>query len=208
MKTFTLFIVSACLALSTMSIFAQNPSPSAPPSADMMAQMMALTKLNENHQMLAELNGNWNYTTKFTLSPGAPPQESNGTAVRKSIMDGRFIVMDVTGKMQMPGPDGKPQEMEFKGHGLEGYDNAKKKFVGTWVDNFGTGIMTSLGDWDPATKMFTFVGEYEPLPGMKQQMHETLKVPDKNHMQFEMFENQGGQETKTMEINYTRAGSK
>ena len=215
MKTFTSLVAVLFVALGAMSIFAQSPSPAAsgvssaggPPDAAMMQQMMEIGKLNENHKMLAELNGNWTYTVKFTPGPGMSPQESKGTAVRKSLMDGRFISMDVTGKMQMPGPDGKPKEMDFKGHGLEGYDNAKKKFVGTWVDSMGTGIMTSMGDWDPAAKMFTFTGEYEAMPGMKEQFRETLKVPDKNHMQFEMFENQGGQESKVMEINYTRAGS-
>jgi len=39
--------------------------------------------------------------------------------------------MDVTGKMQMPGPDGKMKDMTFKGMGIEDYDNVKKKFVGT-----------------------------------------------------------------------------
>jgi hypothetical protein len=73
----------------------------------MMAQMMALGKPGENHKMLADLNGNWNYTVKFIPAPGAPPQESKGTAVRKSILDGRFISMEVSGKMKMPGADGK-----------------------------------------------------------------------------------------------------
>ena len=36
--------------------------------------------------------------------------------------------------------------MTFKGTGIEGYDNGKKKFVGTWMDNMGTGIMMSEGD--------------------------------------------------------------
>jgi hypothetical protein len=73
---------------------------------------------------------------------------------RQEIDDGRTLRygMDVTGKMQMPGPDGKMKNMTFKGMGIEDYDNVKKKFVGTWVDNMGTGIMMSEGDYDVATK--------------------------------------------------------
>src|SRR6266436_4066189 len=113
-----------------------------PNAADMMKQMMELSKLNENHKLLSSLDGNWDYTIKFWMNPdpNAKPDESKGTAVRKSIMDGRFSIMDVTGKMEMPGPDGKKKEMTFKGHGIEGYDNVKKKFVGSWIDNMGTGI--------------------------------------------------------------------
>jgi Protein of unknown function (DUF1579) len=138
--------------------------------------------------------------------PNAKPQESKGTAVRKSIMDGRFQVMDVTGKMQMPGPDGKMKDMTFKGMGIEGYDNVKKKFLGTWVDNMGTGIVMSEGDYDPATKTFTYKTEVEPVPGMKTPAREVVKLADKDHMTFEWYENHGGQEVKTLEIHYTRAG--
>lgn len=168
--------------------------------------MMEMSKLNENHKLLTDSVGNWSYTVKMWMNgdPNSKPDISKGTATRKAIMDGRFVVMDVTGKMDMPGPDGKPKSMTFKGHGLEGYDNVKKKFVGTWMDNMGTGIMMSQGDYDPATKTFTYNSEMERMPGMKTTVRETLKMTDKNHMTFEWYENRGGQEVKTMEIDYTR----
>ena len=108
----------------------------------------------------------------------------------------------------MPGPDGKMKEMTFKGHGMEAYDNVKKKFVGTWMDNMGTGIMMSEGDYDPVTKTFSYTGEIEPMPGMKQNIREVLKLTDKDRMVMEWDQNRGPQEVKTMEIDYTRAGKK
>jgi hypothetical protein len=181
-----------------------------PNPQEMMKQMMELSKLNENHKLLTDLDGNWTYTIKFWMNPdpNAKPEESKGTAVRKSMMDGRYSTLDVTGKMEMPGPDGKKKEMTFKGHGIDGYDNVKKKFVGSWVDNMGTGIMFSEGTYDPATKTFTYTSEFESIPGMKQQIREVIKVTDNNHHTLEWYENRGGQEVKTMEINYTRAGKK
>jgi hypothetical protein len=176
-----------------------------PNEAEMMKQMMEMGKLNENHKLLADLNGTWSYTVKFWPAPNVPPQESKGTAVRKSMMGGRFFVMDVSGKMQMPDPaSGKMKSIDFTGYAIEGYDNVKKKFVGTWIDNMGTGIMMSEGTYDPSSKTFSYTGEYEPLPGMKQQIRESLKLTDKNHMNLEWFENRDGQEMKTMEIAYTR----
>jgi hypothetical protein len=232
MKTLpTLFAILFAGALLTISSFAQQPAtspgtaslpsdspkvattqsaaPAGQPSAadmqKMMQQMTELAKTNENHKMLADLNGNWTYTVKMWMGdPNAKPQESKGTAVRKSTMDGRYCVMDVTGKMQMPGPDGKPKEMTFKGMGVEGYDNVKKKFVGSWIDNMGTGIMMSEGTYDPATKALTYTGEEEMVPGMKQKVREVVKLVDKDHMALEWYEDHGGQEAKTMEINYTR----
>jgi hypothetical protein len=179
----------------------------APNEAEMMKQMMEMSKMNENHKLLSSLDGNWTYTIKFWMNPDptAKPQESKGTATRKAIMGGRYVVMDVSGKMQMPDGTGKMKDVLFKGMGLEGYDNVKGKFVGSWVDNMGTGIMMSEGSYDPANKAFTYTSEMEPVPGMKSQVREMLKVIDNNHMMFEWYENQGGQEKKTMEIAYTRA---
>ena len=136
----------------------------------MMKQMMELSKLNENHKFLTSLDGKWNYTVKMWMNgdPTSKPDVSHGSATRQSIMGGRYVVMDVKGNMDMPGPDGKLQTMEFKGRGTEGYDNVQKKFVATWIDNMGTSIMMMNGTYDEASKTFTYTGEYEPMPGMHQ----------------------------------------
>jgi hypothetical protein len=223
MKTTIPLITILFAALIATPLFAQSPaeSPAAatgsaaapagqPNPQEMMQQMMELSKMNENHKLLSSLDGNWNYTIKFWMNPdpNAKPQESKGTATRKSIMGGRYVTMDVTGKMQMPDENGKMKDIQFKGMAVEGYDNVKKKFVGSWIDNMGTGITFSEGAYDPATKTFTYTTEMEPVPGMKSQVREVLKVPDDNHMMLEWYENQGRGEKKTMEINYTRAGKK
>src|SRR5262249_47306297 len=106
------------------------------------------------------------------------------------------------------GPDGKMKDLEFKGQGTDAYDNAKQKFVSTWMDSMGTGIMMSEGTYDPSTKTLTYAGEFEMAPGMKQQIREVIKLTDKDHMTFEWYENRGGQELKTMQIDYTRSGKK
>ncbi len=117
----------------------------------MMAKMMELAKLGENHKLLADLAGTWNYTVKMWMDPSAPPQESKGKAVRKAIMDGRYYTGEFTGKMEMPGVDGKTTEMTFQGRSVEGYDNAKQKFISIWMDNMGTGIMMAVFNYYAST---------------------------------------------------------
>jgi hypothetical protein len=228
MKT-SLFLTTLFAALITIPLFAQDqtsatatspasaaspataaPAAGQPNEAEMMKQMAELSKLNDNHKLLSSLDGSWNYTIKFWMNPdpNAKPQESNGAATRKSIMGGRYVMEDVAGKMQMPGEDGKMKDVAFKGMGMEGYDNVKKKFVASWIDNMGTGIEFSEGTYDPGTKSFTYTSEIEPVPGMKSQIREVIKVADKDHMSLEWYENRGGQEKKTMEISYTRAKAK
>jgi hypothetical protein len=227
MKTSLFLTTLFAAALIALSSFAQPPAtspaaasspatsaaqPVAPTSAqpnpaEMMRQMMELSKLNENHKLLASLAGTWTYNIKFWMNPdpNAKPQESKGNASTKRVMGGRYFVMDVSGKMQMPGPDGKMKDMEFKGMGIDGYDNVKKKFVSSWIDNMGTGIEFSEGTYDPAAKTFTYTSEMEAVPGMKTKVREVLKIADNDHHTFEWYEDRGkGQEAKTMEISYTR----
>ena len=77
--------------------------------------------------------GSWTYAVKMWMDPSGKPQESKGTSTRKAIMDGHYYLAEHTGKFQMPGPDGKMKDTDFKGMAIEGYDNTAKKFVSSWV---------------------------------------------------------------------------
>jgi hypothetical protein len=213
MKASTLLKYSGALLLSaalSFPTFAQEKDKKdkkdakQPGEAEMMAMMMEMAKMGENHKLLQEGVGTWSYKVKWWMSPDAPPTESSGTTTSRAIMNGRYIVSDHTGKMQMPGADGKMADMEFKGMATEGYDNAKKKFVATWVDNMGTGIMYLLGSYDATAKKFSYEADYEAMPGMVMKVREVLTVKDKDHRMMEFFEDRGGTQVKTMEISYTR----
>lgn len=183
---------------------AAKPASNPAEDADMMKQMMELSKLNDNHKLLAAMNGSWTTDSKMWMAPGAPPMQSTGTATRKPIMDGRYFIEDFAGKVPMPGPDGKMKEMSFTGMSINAYDNVKKKFLATWMDSMSTGIYLAEGDYDPATKTFTYNGEAEEVPGMKTKVRQTVKVIDNDHHVFEYFESRGADYVKTMEIAYTR----
>ena len=61
----------------------------------MMKQMMEMSKLNENHKLLADMNGSWNYTIKMWMNPdpNAKPQESKGHRHSKE-RNGRPLLHD------------------------------------------------------------------------------------------------------------------
>ena len=117
--------------------------------------------------MLASTAGTFSYIVKMWMDPKGNPSESTGTATRKAIMDGRYVTGEYSGTFKMPGADGKMKDMNFKGMSLDAYDNVKQKFVSSWIDNMGTGIMMLDGTYDAATKTFTYAGDYEMMPGMK-----------------------------------------
>ncbi len=196
------------LALALGSIWLVSPllaeDKSALSDAADMAKMAELGKPGANHHLLAELVGTWDIKVTFWMAPGAPPSTSTGTAVRKSIMGGRYFVMDTKAKMQMPGPDGKMQPVDYQGMEVDGYDNMKGKFFTTWMDNMGTGLLQADGSYDPASTTFTYHADEEVAPGTTMKARGTVKVIDKDHYVFDWFEAQGGKEEKSMEITYTR----
>jgi hypothetical protein len=179
------------------------PTTSHPSEAEMMKMMAEMGKVNENHKLLEQLVGDWTYAVKMWMAPNMPASESKGTATRKAEMDGRYFIANASGKFQMPGPDGKMQDVDFKGMSVDGYDNAKKKFVSSWID-MGTGILLSEGTYDAGTKTFTYVGNYDMAPGVTSKVRETVKLDDKDHYTMAMWEHRGGEDVKTMEIAYTR----
>src|SRR5438270_4999433 len=136
-KQIIVLLLAGLLALPLRAEDAPAAKPASPPDeAQMMAVMMEMAKPGENHKRLADMAGEWTYTVKFWRSPDpkAAPMESTGKTVSKPILGGRYLQSEHTGKMQMPGADGAMMDMEFKGMAIEGYDNAKKKFVSSWVD--------------------------------------------------------------------------
>lgn len=177
--------------------------------AAMMAQMMELGKPGENHKTLERFVGSWTYRIKYWSAPentNVPPVESGGTTVTKSTMGGRYFISEHKGQMQFPGPDGAMQSMPFSGMAVQGYDNVKRKFVASWIDNMGTGIMMMEGTFDADANTLTYVADYEAMPGMKTKVREAITMTDQNHHTMSWFEHRGDKEVKTMEITYIRSG--
>lgn len=188
---------------------ANQAAPGKVDEAAMMAQMMELAKPGENHKTLERFVGSWTYRVKYWLTPektNVPPIESSGTTVTKSTMGGRYFISEHNGQMQIPGPDGTMQSMPFSGMAVQGYDNVKRKFVASWIDNGGTSIMMLEGTFDADANTLTYVADYEPMPGMKTKVREAITMTDQNHHTMTWFEHRGDKEVKTMEITYTRSG--
>ena len=176
-----------------------TPSAPMPDSATMMKNWEAYSTPGDMHKLMASWDGKWDGEVSMWMAPGAPPQVSKATSVNKMIMGGRYQLMTNTGNMM---------GMPFEGTGTLAYDNAKKKFISTWIDNMGTGIMVIEGTWDDATKTMNLAGKsVDPGMGDGREMtvRETFKVIDDKTHQMEMFGPAAdGKEFKMMEIKFTR----
>ena len=96
--------------------------------------------------------------------------------------------------------------MPFEGMGTMGYDNFKKTFSTTWIDNMGTGVMKLEGPWDEATKSITLKGKsMDPMMMKEVDVWEKFTVVDDNTQMMEMYgSSPDGKDFKTMEIKFTR----
>ena len=163
-----------------------------------MAEMMAkMSAPGPNHERFKKLAGDWNLTVKWTWDPSQPMQVTKSTSVMTTLMDGRYCQEQTSGEMM-----GKP----FMGQGLTGYDNVLKKYVGTWIDNAGTGIMTSVGTPDASGNVINWTGESsDPMTGKMTKYRMVTRFQDDDHHVYEMYiKGPDGKEYKTMDIAYER----
>jgi len=152
----------------------------------------------EAHKALAKSDGVWTGETTMWMGIDAPPMTSTSTSTNKMVMGGRYQLSEFKGNfMGMP----------FEGMSITAYDNYKKKYISTWIDNMGTGIMKMEGTWDEASKSMAMTGKMtDPATGKECDMREVFRMVDNDHQVMEMYgpDPKTGKEYKTMEIKLTR----
>lgn len=103
-------------------------------------------KPGPEHQILQQDAGAWDATVEMWMAPGQPPAVSKGTETNTLCCGGLWLYTDFNSDMM-----GAP----FQGHGVMGYDPAKKKYVGTWVDSMSVALSVMENTYDAATKTMT-----------------------------------------------------
>jgi Protein of unknown function (DUF1579) len=166
-------------------------------SAMMMKAWQESMVIGEPHKMLAKGNGTWTGEVTMWMADGAPPQTSTSTTVTESMYGGLYSKSKHSGNMM-----GSP----FEGSSITAYDNMKKEFVSTWIDNMGSGILVMTGQWDDASKKLNLSGSFKCMNGQDGTMREVFTFVDDDHQTLEMYgpDPATGKEYKNMEIKYTR----
>jgi hypothetical protein len=174
----------ACLGLAAFlasSAAAQEPPPS------------------PEHQILAADVGTWDAAIKsFMDGPGSEPQISKGVETNEIMTGGLWVLSKFEGNF---GP------MKFEGRGQFGYDPAKKKYVGTWIDSMSPSISVLEGTYDAKTKTMSYIGDgYDPRSKSKytQRMVTAMKDDGTRVFTLSMKFEGGDPEVKMMEITYTK----
>ncbi|RYY59412.1 MAG: DUF1579 domain-containing protein [Chitinophagaceae bacterium] len=167
-------------------------------SATAMQKYMEAAAVGEEHKGLASSEGSWTGKATMWMGKGAPPIMSDMKMDVKMLLGGRYQESTYSGDMG---------GMPFSGVATIGYDNYKKKYFSTSVDNMGTGMIYMEGWYDPATKTYTFDGDYpNPANGVTCHLKQVYKIVDADTEIMEMWgpDQTTGEMYKTMVINFTR----
>jgi len=189
--TVTLFVCTAAFA-------ADAPPTMTPEQQAMMEKMTRAATPGPQHEMLKKMAGEWNAKVTSQMDPSQPPAVEQSTSTLTMLMDGRYCQEVTSGNMM-----GQP----FSGMGLTGYDNVLGKYVSTWIDNMGTGIMTSFGTADASGKVITWIGTMsDPVTGKPSKARMVTTITDDDHHTFEMYGTPPGgkKEMKMLTIEYSR----
>jgi hypothetical protein len=179
--------------------FSQEKKKKMPSQDEMMKNWQASMTPGTQHKMLEESVGTWDSEVKMWWNgPKGEPTVSKGTSVNKMVLGGRYLQQDFTGEMM-----GNP----FVGTGFTGYDNFKKKYVGFWIDNMGTGMSTMDGVLAKDGKSVTMWGKMDdPMTGQKdKKVKYVVRFVDKDTQVFETYDVTAyGDKQPVMEITYKR----
>jgi Protein of unknown function (DUF1579) len=187
------FILTALFAFSTLAFAAETPN-----TMQMPPEVAKRIQPSDNHKILNDMAGTWDYKAKFWMDPKGKPEEGTGTSESTLILGGRYLQQDIKGTAM-----GQP----FTGRGTMGFDNVREEYQSTWVDDMSTGQMISTGKYNPKTKTLEYTGTAaDPFTGNKNQWYRTtVKMTSKNEHFMEMFtKGADGKEFKTMEMKYKR----
>ena len=153
------------------------------------ASAQEFPKPGKEHAKLKQLEGSWDAVFEMA------GQKSKSTATYKSICDGMWMASDFEGELA---------GTKFTGHGLDGYDLQKKKYIGVWVDSMASTPMTFEGNYDDKG-VLTMTGTSIGPDGTPQKFKNTTTWKDKDHFTFKMYMVPAeGEEQLAFTIEYSR----
>jgi hypothetical protein len=168
-----------------------------PSQDEMMAMWAKAATPAENHKRLEPIVGTFRVRTTWVMAPSDEPSVSDATSEHRWVLGGRYVEQRYNGfSMGMP----------FEGIGYTGYDNVQKRYIGTWMDSFGTGLMNSAGIGKASAKEIRFASACLDPAGKKMEFESIVKIKDKNRHSYEMWTKApNGKRYRTMLAEYTRA---
>lgn len=191
-------LASVALAVAFLAGNAMSGDETRRPPEETMKALERYGTPGPEHAALKPLAGSFEARVKASFDPSQPAKETTGRSTNEVLFGGLFLKQEFEGTCPMTG---KP----FQGVGYLGFDNARKKYVATWLDSLSSGIFASAGAADAGGRVFTFNGTCpDPVTGAEKKTKCVFTIVDENRHVYECFELEGGKERRVLEITYTK----
>lgn len=169
---------------------------SAQTEAEMMKAWQNFMTPGDMHKWMAKYTGTWVGEASQWMGPGEPTK-TTATEVVTMTMNGLYQVTNFSSTMM---------GMPMQGQSTMAYDNAKKTFVLTWIDNLGSGIVWMTGNYDEKTKTLSLKGKQtDPVTGKDSDIRqEQVYIDDDTYKSVMYGATPDGKEMKFLEITFKR----
>jgi hypothetical protein len=128
----------------------------------------------KEHQWLQKLVGEWTYESEAPMEPGKPPEKCTGTESVRSL-GGVWVLCE--GRGEMPGGGTATTIMTL------GFDQVKKRYVGTFIGSMMTNLWVYEGELDAASKVLTLdtEGPSFTAEGKIAKYKDAIEIKSDNH---------------------------
>jgi hypothetical protein len=128
----------------------------------------------KEHQWLQKLVGEWTYESEAPMEPGKPPEKCTGTENVRSL-GGVWVLCE--GRGEMPGGGTATTIMTL------GFDQVKKRYVGTFIGSMMTNLWVYEGELDAASKVLTLdtEGPSFTAEGKIAKYKDAIEIKSDNH---------------------------
>jgi hypothetical protein len=148
----------------------------------------------EEHLLFRKDVGLWDAEVEVRPAPGAEPQCSTGKSMSRLVCDDRWLVTEF-----------RNETSGFEGHGLYGWDVARRKYVGTWVDTMTRWLVIGEGDWDPQRRTLTLDTRATMPGGREIEWRQVTELVDDDTQVYRSFvPGPGGEPFEMMKVTYRR----
>ena len=152
-------------------------------------------KPGPEHDILKGMEGTWDAVMTMAGAPKDAPA-SKGKSISK---------MEVGGLWMTTKYEGEFAGTKFEGRGIDGYDQAKKKYTGVWVDSMTTSPLILEGTYDSRTKTMTMIGDFTGPDGKPAKFKIKSVIKDNDHHTSTMsMIGEDKMEQEMFSIEYTR----
>ena len=145
-------------------------------------------------QRLKFREGVWDVTMEFQPAPTSEKMIAKGVQINK--LNGRWLLSDLEANL-----GGRP----FVGHGINGFDSTKGKFVGVWVDSMRTYLTPVEGSYDSSGKKFTTTSMERDAKGQSLPVTSVTETIDNNtEVMTLVATSDNGEKYTRIKITYSR----